>query len=159
MYEKASQAKLNSHKSIAIKKQNPPSYLPFNIQYTCKPVKHLGILVDSNGTMDRAMESDLLTKMQLRIAQWKYFQPSIKGRVLLFNTFVSSKLWYFVRNFPVSQSFSSEIKSLMMNWIWQKRVPPFPTNQLTIKLKQTDYLYWTLYPTHLRCSHAGSPQS
>ena len=136
MYEKASQAKLNSHKSIAIKKQNPPSYLPFNIQYTCKPVKHLGILVDSNGTMDRAMESDLLTKMQLRIAQWKYFQPSIKGRVLLFYTFVSSKLWYFVRNFPVSQSFSSEIKSLMMNWIWQKRVPPFPTNQLTIKLKQ-----------------------
>lgn len=85
--------------------------------------------------MDKAIETELLTKMQSKIAQWKYLQPSVKGRVLLFNTFVSSKLWFFVRNFPISDNFCSQIKPLMINWIWQKHTPPFPTNQLSTKLK------------------------
>ena len=95
-YEKASQAKLNSHKSVALKQLSPPTILPFNISYTDVPVKHLGILVNSEGTVSNEIESQLLEKIQQRIAQWKYFQPSLKGKVLFFNTFVSSKLWYFV---------------------------------------------------------------
>ena len=134
-YEKASQAKLNSHKSVALKQLSPPSILPFNISYTDVPVKHLGILVNSEGTVSNEIESQLLEKIQQRIAQWKYFQPSLKGRVLLFNTFVSSKLWYFVCNFPISKNFCAQIKPLMNNWIWQKRIPPFPTQQLCIKTR------------------------
>ena len=133
-YESASQAKLNSLKSVAIRKLNPPSFLPFDIKYTEEPVQHLGILVDSSGTVDRAMEADLLCKMQSRIAQWKYFQPSIKGRVLLFNTFISSKICYYFRNFPISEDFCSQIKPLMTTYLWQKRIPPFPTDQLSVKL-------------------------
>lgn len=84
---------------MAISKLNPPCSLPFNIKYTNNPVRHLGILVNLSGYADKDMEQELLKKMQSRIAQWKYFQPSLIGQVLLFNTFVSSKLFYFVRNF------------------------------------------------------------
>lgn len=95
-YEAVSQAKLNVQKSIAISKSNPPTTLPFNIHVTKEPIYHLGILVDSSGISSSRIESDLLAKMQKHIAQWKYFQPTLKGCILFFNTFVSSKLWFFV---------------------------------------------------------------
>ena len=132
-YENASQAKLNSHKSMAIAKNNAPSYLPFKIKYTQEPVRHLGILVNSSGTMNKEMEITLLNKMQSRISLWSNFQPTLKGRVLLFNVFVSSKLWYFVRNFPISDTFGSQIKQLLQTWLWRSRVPPIPTKALSIK--------------------------
>ena len=55
-YENCSQAKLNSRKSMAISKLNPPCSLPFNIKYTNNPVCYLGILVNSSGYADKDME-------------------------------------------------------------------------------------------------------
>lgn len=91
-YELASQAKLNSNKSLAISKCDSPFSLFRNIKYTNDPVKHLGILICKNGTLDEAMEATLLNKMQSRISLWANFRPSIKGKVLLLNIFISSKI-------------------------------------------------------------------
>ena len=134
-FEKASQAKLNANKSEAIAKCNAPSKLPFNIQYSPNPIRHLGILVGPNGVSTSNMEEQLLKKMQDRIAMWTNTKPSIKGKVLLFNVFVSSKLWYATQHFPISSSFESQIRTLFNSWLWRSKTPPISTLSLTIKTK------------------------
>ena len=67
-YEEASQAKLNAKKLLAVSVGNFNTPLLYNIKYSTSPVRHLGILINLLETMDLAMEADLLTKMQSRIA-------------------------------------------------------------------------------------------
>ena len=73
------------------------------------------------------MEASLMLKMQNRLAIWANFQPSLKGRTLLFNVFISSKLWFYVRNFPISAQFASQIKFMLNSWLWRSKTPPIPT--------------------------------
>ena len=132
-FEKASQAKLNAQKSVALPLLNPPLTVPFDIKYSDEPIRHLGIMINSQGIMSSLMETTLLRKMTEHIAQWKYFQPSLKGKVLLFNTFVSSKIWYFVHCFPVSSAFCRQVKTLLNAWLWNSKVPPISSLFLTPK--------------------------
>lgn len=135
-FEAASQAKLNAGKSLALAKG--PITLPLlrGIQYTTSPIRHLGILVSSEGIADADMEDKLLTAMSTRLSLWSLASPTLKGKCLLINTFVTSKIWYFVHSFPVSENFCRQVCSMLQQWLWPRSRAPMPLSDLCTPASQ-----------------------
>ena len=97
-YESVSQAKLIADKSHAISKGLGPPVLFRGIKYSTTPIRHLKIHVNSTGICTELMEDKIATKISSQIAHWSLVNPTIHGKCLLINTFLTSKIWYFRLN-------------------------------------------------------------
>ena len=129
-YESVSQAKLNADKSHAISKGLSLSVLFRGIKYSTTPIRHLGIHVNSTGICTELMEDMIATKISSQIAQWSLVNPTIHGKCLLINTFLTSKIWYFTHAFPVSEKFLERISNILKSWLWPNTRAPILLSKL-----------------------------
>ena len=125
-----SQAKLNANKSCAIAKGLGPPVLFQGIKYSTAPIRHLGIHVDSTGICTEFMEDMIATKISSKLAQWSMVKPTIHGKCLLINTFLTSKIWYFTHAFPASDKFLDRISIILKSWIWPNTKAPILLSKL-----------------------------
>lgn len=123
LYEKSSQAKLNTRKSQILPLNDSKIKPPKGMVTPTEPIRHLGILLNKFGTADQAIEHHLLSGISSRISGWKCQDLSIIGRVQLINTFILSKLIYTAHIIPFSTSFFNSLKSIIQKFLWNK-VPP-----------------------------------
>ena len=83
-------------------------------------IRHLGVFVNSTGIDTKAHETKLLTTISARIVSWQIGSPSLQGKVLLINTFLSSQFYYLAHVFPLSQSFYDNIYRAFQRFLWGK---------------------------------------
>ena len=62
------------------------------LKYTTEPINYLGNLISQKGIEVNAMETNLLSKIRSKINLWKMLNPSLKGKVVLLNTFILSEI-------------------------------------------------------------------
>ena len=72
----------------------------------------------------------IATKISSWIAQWSLVNPTIHGKCLLINTFLTSKIWYFTHAFPVSEKFLERISSILKSWLWPNTRAPILLSKL-----------------------------
>jgi hypothetical protein len=46
------------------------------------------------------------------------------GKVTIVNVLISSKIWYYLRTFRPTQAFFSSLRSIIYQFVWQKKSPP-----------------------------------
>ena len=76
------------------------------------------------------MEDMIATKISSRIAQWSLVNPTIHGKCLLINTFLTLKIWYFTHAFPVSEKFLERISNILKSWLWPDTQAPILLRKL-----------------------------
>ena len=77
----------------------------------------------SNGVID-------FTNINLKINTWKSLNPSLKGEVVLINTFLLSKLWYYTQFFCLSTSFIKFLSRSIQFFLWNTKHPPCKLSKL-----------------------------
>ena len=119
-----SQAKINTGKTEVIEFGNSRLSIPWNTKPSKNPICHLGILISIYGFACDDMENNLLQKIQLKINSWKPRFISIIGRILLINTFITSKINYFAQGIPLSSGFIKKFNNVIQRFIWNTHSPP-----------------------------------
>lgn len=107
-----------------------------NITEANSPVRHLGIYFNKRDINTKLMERKLIERIKEKINTWKYHQLTVNARVLLSNTYLSSKIFYVVKFFPVSKEFTQEINRILKMFIWNNKNSNCPDlNTLTLHCK------------------------
>lgn len=130
-YESISQAKLNTDKTQILKLDTNHIKLPWKTQPTKESIRHLGILLNKEGTDNLAMETALITKTRLTLSKWKYRKITIIGKTHLINTFINSPFWYKARAFPLSNQFIQTVQSLVQTFLWNSTSHPIKISILS----------------------------
>ena len=72
----------------------------------------------------------IATKISSKLAQWSMVKPTIHGKWLSINTFLTSKIWYFTHAFPASDKFLDRISIILKSWIWPNTKAPILLSKL-----------------------------
>lgn len=124
IYENYSQALLNKSKTEAIQLGKETFNLPWNISTTKNPVRHLGYLFTKDGPACDLMETNLLENCKKRLSLLTNNNLSLVGKTVIFNTFISSKIWFFAHLIPLSNIFIKNLKTITQQFLWQTEFPP-----------------------------------
>ena len=92
----------------------------FELKWTQNPVETLGVFVNGNENDHYKLNFEpKLTKMKQLFASWKCRKLSIKGKITVINTLAISKLIYLASIIKVPDTVFTEVKKLILDFIWE----------------------------------------
>lgn len=88
-----------------------------------KGFRYLGFTMVYTVAQRKAAEQALLQKVQDTIHLYSTRQLSLRGRTTVLNTLILSKIWYTIRILNPTQRFFTQLKSMVYQYVWQKKYP------------------------------------
>lgn len=130
-YCNGSGAKVNMEKTVVMRLGNAcilPDVFKFKDQ---KEIKILGITFGENGKRDKEiMWDEIIGGMERRLEWWKQRRVNLKGKVLIVNTLMLSKMWYVLGVTPMDHWHEQRIKQCLLSFIWEGKPPRIGYNVL-----------------------------
>ena len=124
IYEQATNAKINEEKSegLMIGKWKNRSDKPFDLKWTNKGVKSLGVYVgnDRNEMAKRGFE-EKKEKVKNSLIFWPTRTLSLKGRVFVLNTFILSQLWYICECQDIPKTIQNDLEKMILDFVWNRK--------------------------------------
>ncbi|KAI7855430.1 hypothetical protein BDC45DRAFT_424540, partial [Circinella umbellata] len=143
LYSRASNAKVNYHKTeaISLSGARQTAWQDFlqsaginawHDYRSLSAVRYLGYPLTSTNSQLHAFLEGLLVK--LRTASDMHLQRglSVQGRSTVINTLIMSKIWHVLRVTPVSKQFHQRIRGLVTRFLMYKMFPPVKYDILTL---------------------------
>lgn len=131
LYQSASNALLNTKKTITVTVGQPNFSIPFPTLLGDTTFRHLGIMFKSSGIDSSANEQALMAKIQGLITIWRSKQISLFGRCIGANVFVLSKIWFTAHVVPFTPGFMYQIKKFLQQWLWPSyKIAPTSINKV-----------------------------
>ncbi|KAG1042928.1 hypothetical protein G6F43_011780 [Rhizopus delemar] len=90
-----------------------------------QPLRYLGFPVIQSLAQRRYVENQLLQNVKTQCGIYSQRQLSIRGRVILVNTLILSKLWYCLRVVSLPKHFFKQIRSIIYQFIMKGIKPGF----------------------------------
>ncbi|KAG0927124.1 hypothetical protein G6F32_012977 [Rhizopus arrhizus] len=90
-----------------------------------QPLRYLGFPVIQSLAQRRYVENQLLQNVKTQCGIYSQRQLSIRGRVILVNTLILSKLWYCLRVVSLPKHFFKQIRSMIYQFIMKGIKPRF----------------------------------
>ena len=126
IYQKASLAKVNWHKSEALlighwtDRQTPK--LPGDLGWGRQGLRVLGVFLGTE-EYERKNWDGVLEKVCARLTKWKWllFKLSYRGRVLIANNLVTSALWHRLTVLPPPRGLIEDIQKKIVDFFWSGR--------------------------------------
>jgi hypothetical protein len=87
-------------------------------------LRYLGFHIPFTPRQRLAIQEQLLSTIKTQCQLYSSRQLSIMGRVTVANILISSKIWYCLRIFRPTKGFFSTLRSIIYQFIWQKKSPP-----------------------------------
>ena len=125
-YEKASNAKLNLHKSatIHLADTSPQIQAIGNVQDPNTPFRYLGIYLHPRGLpLAQGWYNNQLDQLSKTMASWQKRKLSIYGKIEILNSRLLSKLWYHCYFINFSPTFHKKLRKLISSFIWDNKTP------------------------------------
>ena len=100
--------------------------LSFNIPVTVNKdcVQILGIYLGPNEELcERINWKPKIQKLKCLINLWKERKLTLNGKATVWNTLLTSRLWYIINVIPVPQWVELEIQKLFCNFMWNNKIP------------------------------------
>ncbi|KAG1533569.1 hypothetical protein G6F51_012544 [Rhizopus arrhizus] len=137
LYSRASNAKVNFHKTQVLSLSGSPLIYPsvwrdpllnHNISHwhdcrSLEPLIYLGFPLCSSSAQRNFFLDNLLHKIRISCNLHSQRSLSIRGRVTILNTLVLSKLWHVLRLTSAPLSFFDKVKSLMSSFLTFRMFP------------------------------------
>ncbi|TPX38420.1 hypothetical protein SeLEV6574_g07795 [Synchytrium endobioticum] len=119
-YKRGSQAKVNLDKSqiLCLGKSKPEKDSPIPFMNDGETVRNLGYPMGKNLDI-QSFWAQITQNMQSTIngLRWRY--DSLQGRVLIAQSLIASKIWFFAQFLPVKVRNTEEWQTMMQNVIWE----------------------------------------
>ena len=133
-FENATGTKLNRNKcrGVWIGKDSHRMTGPLNFNWKETHLKTLGVLFDREG-QDQLQPNwtPILQKIEKTIHAWKRHNLSLKGRVLVLNSLVMSKIWHTAQVIPLpEQETLSKLNSTLQDYLWDNKKTKINRKQL-----------------------------
>ena len=123
-YAKAANAIVNEAKSISIplgnQGQDPPIYRQIHEN---ELVKYLGCPIPLSPAVEKEFWNDLTQRMERTVTSWKRRGLSLKGKTLLAQTCLFSKLAHAASAMPVPTSILTKTERIVSRFIWNNKRP------------------------------------
>lgn len=130
-YGKGTGARVNGEKTVYMKFGKVPNLGGvFNFEEV-KETKILGVTLgkDEKGARERMFEK-LLGEMERRLIFWRGRFLSLKGKILVVNALMLSKMWYILMVSAMPRWVEVRIKRCVLDFIWEKKPPRVAYNTL-----------------------------
>ena len=127
IYCKATGAKVNIDKSevlcIGNANNNDASFkIPVSINKEC--VKILGVYLGPKKKMCEQLNwANKISKIKTLIHLWSQRKLTLKGKAIVWNTLLITKLWYIVSTINVPNWIEKEIQTLFNTFMWGGKIP------------------------------------
>ncbi|RKP26577.1 hypothetical protein SYNPS1DRAFT_13991, partial [Syncephalis pseudoplumigaleata] len=118
LHEKASDARLNDDKTIAMPIGRPSFTVSYRTLQPTEPTRYLGILFTSQGLATDVMLQRMEDGIRITTERWKDRRLSLVGRSLLTNTCLLAKLWFTAHAVPLPRSFEKRILKIVRPFVW-----------------------------------------
>jgi len=119
----ASGAEVNLEKTEIIPLGNYPlNYIPEIYRRFIKDKsKILGLSWDGNGACKKDFWESCIKKIKDTINKWEGRVLSMKGKLMVINTCIISKIWYGARIIKISKKVATKIQSLIFRFLWSNK--------------------------------------
>ncbi|SAL96475.1 hypothetical protein, partial, partial [Absidia glauca] len=87
-------------------------------------LRYLGFYIPFSASQRRTIQEHFLSVIKTQCQLYSTRQLSIMGKVTIVNVLISSKIWYYLRTFRPTQAFFSSLRSIIYQFVWQKKSPP-----------------------------------
>lgn len=145
-YANASNAKFNDDKSEAFSLNGQidtnwisllaaQNILKYYHQGSPQVIRYLGFYLPYTTAQRAILEAQLLATIRTQCQVYSQRQMSIKGRVTIMNILILSKLWYCLRLFKPTKKFFRTARSIIYQFVWQKKTPRLRKDLLFLPLK------------------------
>jgi len=121
-YELATNSRINKDKTIGVWigafRNNDKDFA--GIQWKDEPVESLGVFVGNDRNLCSVTGFDVVKdKIKVKMSYWNCKTMSLKGRVIVLNIFVLSKLWYILESQEISSHILNELNDMIKNFVWK----------------------------------------
>ncbi len=130
-YGKGTGAKVNEEKTVYMRFGGVPSLFGgFNFEEV-QETKMLGVTLgkDEKGARERMFEN-VVGEMEKRLRFWKGRSLSLKGKILVVNVLMLSKMWYILTVMATPRWVEMRIKRCVVEFVWEKKPPRIAYNTL-----------------------------
>lgn len=121
-YCKGSGAKINIQKTVYMNigdGENIQSLFPFKEE---EGLKVLGVRIGKNEReMRDMMWDDVIGRMERVLNFWKMRELTLRGKVLVLNALMLSKMWYVLSVTPMPRWISKRIKAVVLKFLWDSK--------------------------------------
>lgn len=149
-YTAASNARFNADKYEWIKIGNPSFSPPNCPPNPPSPVRHLGILMNSQG-VDIENNLKRLIERTTKTANWiGHSKVSLRARAVSLNTFALSIPLYWAHVIPMTQNFLTHCDKISRTAVWGKNRPQLKLPALRIPLTSGGLSLWDPQPLYDR---------
>jgi hypothetical protein len=136
-YEKASNARINKLKTNLMPLTNTARSIKLSEEACFKKLRKqdnitvLGYNITANGTPKKTLWQEAINKLKLNLEKLTYRNLSLKGKIILANSLLLSKIWYVAYLTPPNKKQVAEINRLITFWIKgnSKMLPRYSTFQ------------------------------
>ncbi|MGL5244158.1 MAG: RNA-directed DNA polymerase, partial [Sarcina sp.] len=128
---KGTGAKVNEEKTVYIK-FGEVSDLKEVCGFTeVQEMKILGVKLgkDEKSVTDRMWE-EVIGAMKNKLNFWERRILNLKGKILIVNVLMLTKMWYILSVVPMPNWFEKRVKEYVMDFIWEKKTPRIAYNTL-----------------------------
>ncbi len=124
LYCDGSGAKINEEKTVYMKFGGVAALTGFFKFMEVQEMKILGAVVEKNGkvAVDNMWEG-IVGGMERRLNFWRSRFLSLKGKVLIVNMLMLSKMWYVLHVMPLPNWVLRRIKKCVLEFLWDKKPP------------------------------------
>lgn len=133
-YAKVSNAKFNDNKSEAfsLNGKRDPSWevwlkaihiKTYYYQGSVEAFRYLGYYLPYSTSQRSRLEDKLLALVKNQCQVYSQRQLSIRGRAMITNTLILTKIWYPLRLFKPTKKFFASLKTTLYQFVWQKKTP------------------------------------
>ncbi|KAG0739794.1 hypothetical protein G6F16_011736 [Rhizopus arrhizus] len=142
-YSSVSNSKFNEHKTEAfsLSGTKSPSWTSllqnkhikvYYHKHSLSAFRYLGFYMPYTIQQRNAIQTMLLEKIRSQIQIYSQRQLSLRGRAIITNSLILSKIWYCLRLFVPTQRFLKNVRSMTYQYVWQKKFPYVSLDQLTL---------------------------
>lgn len=136
-FEKASGSLINELKTeILLLGKTTETFIPDEFKkYIVKMAKILGLPWTKEGTDSNKHWAGVITRIRNDIEKWEQRFLSFKGKLLVINTILLSKLWYGGRILAIKKQTIKELNTLIFQFLWSKKRELIRRNYLIRDIK------------------------
>ena len=141
-FEKATGAKLNIGKcqGMWLGSYKAREDKPLNYKWTATQIKVLGVYLANPGVPTEITESQNWNKYLKNIKDiiniWKQPKLSLKGKRIIINQLILSKIWFLAQVIPVPQKVIIDLERLVLDFLWGARHTRVRKQVLYLPIKQ-----------------------
>ncbi len=98
---------------------DPPFMLPYNIKWSYKPIKMLGVYVGWN--LSEAINlsfSEKIINIKKLLLSWQHRKLTLNGKILILKSLALSQITHLLNVLPFPNVFMKELENLFYNFVW-----------------------------------------